>query len=81
MTLLVSSFLFAAEEKNVQVYTPMETSDKFKIDPKEISNIKSMDIKVLQEKIESIKNKYMIETDKPSSDENKLAITSILTLI
>ena len=48
-----------SEEKTVQVYTPMEPSDKFKIDPKEISNIKNMDIKVLQEKIESIKSKVI----------------------
>jgi hypothetical protein len=70
LAILIPIFLFAqepteietkikstSEEKKVQVYTPLDTSDKFKVDPKEISNIKSMDLKVLQEKIESIKSK------------------------
>lgn len=70
IAILIPVFLFAeepaeidtkikstSEEKKVQVYTPLDTSDKFKVDPKEIGNIKSMDLKVLQEKIESIKSK------------------------
>jgi hypothetical protein len=48
-----------SEEKNVQVYTPIDSSEKFKIDPKEISNIKNMDLRALQEKIESIKSKVL----------------------
>ena len=47
------------EEQNVQVYTPMDNTEKFKVDPKEVSNIKNMDIKALQEKIESIKSKVL----------------------
>jgi len=47
------------EEQNVQVYTPMDSSEKFKVDPKEVSNIKNMDIKALQEKIEAIKSKVL----------------------
>ena len=98
ISLLVSSFLFAAEEqtettkqpvkietkikstseeKTIQVYTPMETSDKFKVDSKEISNIKNMDVKVLQEKIESIKSKVidskskLIEVTKDNIDKEE----------
>ena len=47
------------EEQNVQVYTQMDGSEKFKVDPKEISDIKNMDTKALQEKIESIKGKVL----------------------
>lgn len=47
------------DEQNVQVYTPMDSSEKFKVDPKEASNIKNMDINALQEKIESIKSKVL----------------------
>ena len=73
-----------SEEKTVQVYTPLETSDKFKVDPKEIGNIKSMDIKVLQEKIESIKSKVvdskskLIEVTKENIDkEDPISYLSI----
>ena len=47
------------DEQNVQVYTPIDNSEKFKVDPKEVSNIKNMDINALQEKIESIKSKVL----------------------
>ena len=47
------------EEQSIQTYTPMDGSEKFKVDPKEISNIKNMDIKALQEKIETIKSKVL----------------------
>ncbi len=65
------------EEQNVQVYTPMDGSEKFKVDPKEISNIKNMDIKTLQEKIESIKGKVLdsksklIEVTKDQMDKQE----------
>jgi len=47
------------EEQNVQVYTPLDNAEKFKVDPKEVSTIRNMDIKVLQEKIEAIKTKVL----------------------
>ena len=47
------------EDQNIQVYTPADNADKFKVDPKEVSNIKNMDMKALQEKIESIKGKVL----------------------
>ncbi len=66
-----------SEEKTVQVYTPLEPSEKFKVDPKDVSNIKSMDIRALQEKIESIKSKVvdskskLIEVTKDSIDKEE----------
>ena len=66
-----------SEEKTVQVYTPLEPSEKFKVDPKEVSNIKSMDIRTLQEKIDSIKSKVvdskskLIEVTKDSVDKEE----------
>ena len=48
-----------SEEKNVQVYTPIDNSEKFKVDPKDISNIKNMDVKTLQEKIEAVRSKVL----------------------
>jgi len=66
-----------AEEQNVQVYTPMDNSEKFKVDPKEVSSIKNMDIKALQEKIESIKSKVLdsksklIEVTKDQMDKEE----------
>jgi len=80
VTLFAASFLLAqpvkqAEGKAVKVYTPIDTSEKFKVDPKDISNIKSLDIKTLQEKIESIKSKVLdsksklIEVTKENMDK------------
>lgn len=59
-----------SSQKAVDTFTPVDNSSKFKIDPKEISEINSMDTKALHEKIDSIRNKVfdakskLIETTK-----------------
>ncbi|MFH1223078.1 MAG: hypothetical protein V1647_01890 [Pseudomonadota bacterium] len=63
-------------KKPVEVFTPVDNSSKFKIDPKELSVIKAMDARTLKEKIEFMKDRItdakskLIETtkDKFSAD-------------
>ena len=43
----------------VEVFTPIDTSSKFKVNPKDINVIKSMDAKTLKEKIESMKDQVL----------------------
>ncbi|MCX6113057.1 MAG: hypothetical protein NTY22_07245 [Proteobacteria bacterium] len=57
-------------QKTTDTFIPVDNSTKFKIDPKEITEIDSMDAKALQEKVDSIRNKVfdakskLIETTK-----------------
>ncbi|MEI6092047.1 MAG: hypothetical protein WCQ47_00010 [bacterium] len=59
-----------SSKKAIETFTPVDNSSKFKIDPKEISEMNALDTKSLHEKIDSIRDKVfdaksrLIETTK-----------------
>jgi len=60
----VFSSSYSAEAKGPvkqddSVYTPVDTSLKGKTDPKEANEVKSLDVKALQERVDVIKNKVL----------------------